>query len=109
MIPMDLPGITVTPMDLLATGGEGGSGSGVKNAVFFDNVRVPADHLIGGENNGWKVATTHLEVEHGAMGRLSDGRVVNEFIDLCRERHDGFGITADPAAPPEPVDTYTEP
>jgi len=50
MIPMNLPGITVTPMDLLATGGEGGSGSGVKNAVFFDNVRVPADHLIGGEN-----------------------------------------------------------
>ena len=38
MIPMDLPGITVQPMDLLATGGEGGSGSGVKNAVFFDNV-----------------------------------------------------------------------
>ena len=70
-------------MDLLATGGEGGSGSGVKNAVFFDNVRVPADHLIGGENNGWKVATTHLEVEHGGMGRLADRRVIYEFIELA--------------------------
>ena len=108
MIPMDLPGITVTPMDLLATGGEGGSGSGVKNTIFFDNVRVPADHLVGGENNGWKVATTHLEVEHGGTGRLSDRRVVYEFIDHCRERHDGYAIADDPAARAELVDLYIE-
>jgi alkylation response protein AidB-like acyl-CoA dehydrogenase len=108
MIPMDLPGITVQPMDLLATGGEGGSGSGVKNAVFFDNVRVPADHLIGGENNGWKVATTHLEVEHGGMGRLADRRVIYEFIDLCRERRDGHAIADDPGARAELVELYIE-
>ncbi len=108
MIPMNLPGITVTPMDLLATGGEGGSGSGVKNAVFFDNVRVPADHLIGGENNGWKVATTHLEVEHGGMGRLSDRRVIYEFIDLCRERHEGYAIADDAGARAELVELYIE-
>jgi alkylation response protein AidB-like acyl-CoA dehydrogenase len=108
MIPMNLPGISVTPLDLLATGGEGGSGSGVKNSVFFDNVRVPADHLIGGENNGWRVATTHLEVEHGGMGRLSDRRVVYDFIDYCRERHDGFAIADDPDARAEIVDMYIE-
>ena len=66
--------------------GEGGSGSGVKNAIFFDDVRVPAENLVGGENNGWKVATTHLEVEHGGTGRLADRRVVYEFIEMCRER-----------------------
>jgi alkylation response protein AidB-like acyl-CoA dehydrogenase len=108
MIPMNLPGITVTPMDLLATGGEGGSGSGVKNTIFFDDVRVPADHLIGGENNGWKVATTHLEVEHGGMGRLADRRVIYEFIALCRERHDGYAIADDPAARAELVELYIE-
>ena len=108
MIPMDLPGITMTPMDLLATGGEGGSGSGVKNAVFFDNVRVPVDNLVGGENNGWKVATTHLEVEHGGMGRLSDRRVIYDFIALCKERHDGHAIADDPAARAELVDLYIE-
>ena len=86
------------PMDLLATGGEGGSGSGVKNSVFFDNVRVPADHLVGGENNGWRVATTHLEVEHGGMGRLADRRVIYEFIDYCKERRDGHAIADDPDA-----------
>ncbi len=108
MIPMRLPGITVTPMDLLATGGEGGSGSGVKNAVFFDNVRVPADHLVGGENNGWKVASTHLEVEHGGMGRLADRRVIYEFIQLCRERRDGHAIADDPDSRAGIVDLYIE-
>jgi len=108
MIPMNLPGITVTPMDLLATGGEGGSGSGVKNTVFFDNVRVPADHLVGGENNGWKVATTHLEVEHGGMGRLADRRVVYEFMDYCKERRDGHAIADDPDARAELVEMYIE-
>ena len=67
MIPMDLPGITVEPMDLLFVGGERGAASGVKNTVFFDNVRVPAFNLVGGENNGWKVAGTHLEIEHGLL------------------------------------------
>ena len=108
MIPMNLPGITVTPMDLLATGGEGGSGCGVKNAVFFDNVRVPADHLVGGENNGWKVASTHLEVEHGGMGRLADRRVVYDFINLCKKREDGWAIADDPDAREEIVNLYIE-
>ena len=108
MIPMNLPGITVQPMDLLATGGEGGSGCGVKNAVFFDNVRVPADNLVGGENNGWKVATTHLEVEHGGMGRLADRRAISDFIEVCKERHDGWAIADDPDAREEIVNLHIE-
>ena len=46
-----LPGITIQRQDIL--GGEPGGGAGDKNDIFFDNVRVPAFHLIGGENNGW--------------------------------------------------------
>jgi alkylation response protein AidB-like acyl-CoA dehydrogenase len=108
MIPMNLPGITITPMELLASGGEGGTGCGEKNVVFFDNVRVPADHLIGGENNGWKVATTHLEVEHGGMGRLADREVIDQFIEHCRERRDGHAITDDPDARAGLVELYIE-
>lgn len=108
MIPMNLPGITVTPLDLLATGGEGGSGSGVKNSVFFADVRVPAENLVGGENNGWKVATTHLEAEHGGQGRLADRRAIHEFIDYCKERRDGVAIADDPAARAELVNLYIE-
>ena len=108
MIPMNLPGISVVPMDLLATGGEAGSGSGVKNSVFFDNVRVPANNLVGGVNNGWRVASTHLEVEHGGTGRLADRRVIHDFIDYCRERRDGYAIADDPDARRELVEMYIE-
>ena len=55
-IPATLPGITIQHMHLMM---------GIKNAVFFDNVRVPAKYLVGGENNGWKVANSYLELEHG--------------------------------------------
>jgi alkylation response protein AidB-like acyl-CoA dehydrogenase len=108
MVDMSLPGITVTPMETLATGGEGGAGGGCKNAVFFDNVRVPADCLVGGENNGWKVATTHLEVEHGGTGRLSDRRVIGEFIDFCKETHNGVRIADDPDAREMLAELYVE-
>lgn len=108
MIPMDLPGISVVPMDLLTAGGEGASGCGVKNSVFFDDVRVPAENLVGGENNGWKVATTHLEVEHGGVGRLADRRIIYEFIDWCRECQDGHAIVEDPDARGELVEMYIE-
>jgi len=45
------------PMELRGTGGEGGTDSGVKQTVFFDDVRVPAFALVGGENQGLTVAS----------------------------------------------------
>lgn len=108
MIPMDLPGITVMPMSLLTSGGEGGSGSGVKNTVFFEDVRVPAGNLIGGENNGWKVATTHLEVEHGGTGRLGDQGIIRKFIAYCRERNHGHSLLDSAEAREALVDLYIE-
>lgn len=108
MIPMDLPGITVTPLDLLTAGGEGGTGSGVKNTVFFDDVRVPAENLVGGENNGWKVATTHLEVEHGGAGRFGDRAIINEFIEFCKEIHNGHAIVDSQESREKIVDLYIE-
>ncbi len=56
VIPSDLKGITSQPLYVL--------NNQVKNSVFFEDVRVPAANLIGGENNGWKVANTVMEVEH---------------------------------------------
>ena len=67
MVPMDSPGVSWAPMDLLFAGNERGAASGHKQTVYFENVRLPAFNLIGGENNGWRVAGTHLELEHGLM------------------------------------------
>ena len=81
MIPSDLPGITVERMYLLSDGREG-IGRGYKNTIYFDNVRVPAENLVGGENNGWRVASTHLELEHGSGGRIAR----NVWFERTRDR-----------------------
>lgn len=87
MIPYNAPGITVLPMDLLSSAGESGAGSGVKNVVYFDNVRVPAFNLVGEENEGWKVATTHLELEHGTGGRIARNWLVDRVFDYCKDNN----------------------
>jgi alkylation response protein AidB-like acyl-CoA dehydrogenase len=97
MIDADLPGITVAPMELLGTGGEGGADSGQKQTVWFDSVRVPADSLVGGENNGWQVASTHLELEHGGGGRIARNRLWGRLLQYCKETYrDGKPLIKDP-------------
>ena len=49
LIDMKTPGVTVRPIQLIDGGYE-------VNEVFFDNVRVPADQLVGQENAGWDYA-----------------------------------------------------
>jgi alkylation response protein AidB-like acyl-CoA dehydrogenase len=55
IVPMDTPGITVSPLDLLVDHNV--------NQVFFDDVRVPAGSCVGGENNGWTMITNQLNHE----------------------------------------------
>ncbi|GAA3519168.1 acyl-CoA dehydrogenase family protein [Aeromicrobium panaciterrae] len=49
LIDMTSPGVTVRPIELI-------DGSFEVNEVFFDNVRVPVDNLVGEENKGWDYA-----------------------------------------------------
>jgi alkylation response protein AidB-like acyl-CoA dehydrogenase len=84
MIDANLPGITVQPMELMGTGGEGGADSGQKQTVYFDDVRVPASALVGGENRGWEVASTHLELEHGGGGRIGRNRLWERLLAYCK-------------------------
>ncbi|MDQ2796622.1 MAG: acyl-CoA dehydrogenase family protein, partial [Actinomycetota bacterium] len=49
LIDMSTPGVTVRPIHLIDGGYE-------VNEVFFDNVRVPAENLVGEENAGWDYA-----------------------------------------------------
>ena len=75
-VPANLPGITIQHMHLMM---------GIKNAVFFDNVRVPAKYLVGGENKGWQVAHTHLELEHGGDGRVGVDPLIERVIEYCQK------------------------
>ncbi|WP_378736515.1 acyl-CoA dehydrogenase family protein [Nocardia brasiliensis] len=38
------------------------------NATYFDDVRVPADMLVGAENAGWRLITTQLNHERVSLG-----------------------------------------
>jgi len=55
IVPMDTPGISVVPMRLL--------GEHNINQTFYEDVRVPAANLVGGENNGWSLITNQLNHE----------------------------------------------
>ena len=52
LVDMKTPGIRVDPLDLLSDHDV--------NAVFFDDVRVPAENLVGGLNKGWGLITSQL-------------------------------------------------
>ncbi len=60
------------------------------NQVFFEDVRVPAKDLMGGENNGWYVATTTLDFERSNIAAISGARrTVHDLIRWAKERHAG--------------------
>ena len=63
-IPSDLPGINYQPLDLYT------SVTGQKWEVICEDVRCPADCLIGGENEGWQATQATLALEHGGEGAL---------------------------------------
>ncbi|SVA91740.1 uncharacterized protein METZ01_LOCUS144594 [marine metagenome] len=99
IVPMDLPGITWAPMDLIFAGNENGALSGFKNTVYFADVQIPAENLIGGENSGWQVADTHLEIEHGLMqGSLLGDHNLRRTLNACRKlKKRGNLLIADPS------------
>jgi alkylation response protein AidB-like acyl-CoA dehydrogenase len=67
LIDMNTPGITVRPIISID------EGHGV-NEVFLDNVRVPADNLIGKEGKGWTYAKFLLGNERTTIAEVSTSK-----------------------------------
>jgi pimeloyl-CoA dehydrogenase large subunit len=63
LIDMKTPGITVRPIQTIDGGHE-------VNEVFFDDVRVPAENLVGRENKGWDYAKFLLGNERTGIARV---------------------------------------
>ena len=74
IVPMDTPGITVQPMDLLSEHDI--------NQVFYEDVRVPAANLVGGENNGWSLITNQLN--HERVTLCSSGMLEQTYEEALR-------------------------
>ena len=79
LVDMKTPGVEVRPLvDML--------GRHQFNEVFFDNVRVPRDALIGELNRGWYVATATLDFERSGIGRVIGSRKTYEqLVTYTRE------------------------
>jgi pimeloyl-CoA dehydrogenase large subunit len=60
---MKTPGITVRPIQTIDGGHE-------VNEVFFDDVRIPADAIVGSENKGWDYAKFLLSNERNGIARV---------------------------------------
>ena len=79
---MDVPGITPRPSVLA-------SGDPETSVVFFDDVRIPADQMLGAPGDGWRIAMTTLAYERGPgdVGVIARyRRVLGDLEAVARER-----------------------
>jgi alkylation response protein AidB-like acyl-CoA dehydrogenase len=85
--PMDAPGITMTPIIDM-------TGAHSFNQVFFDDVRLPADAIVGEPGDGWRLAKATLANERVS---LSSGGVLwgagPSAADLLRLVREAGGVT----------------
>ena len=75
LIRMDAPGIDTVPIVQL-------TGTEEFNEVFFSDARTPADLVVGGVNNGWKVAMGLLSFERGASTLAQQFAFQREFAEV---------------------------
>jgi len=68
LVEMSTPGITVRPIKLI-------DGSYEVNEVWFTDVRVPADQLVGEENAGWSYAKFLLSNERNGIARVGTSKL----------------------------------
>ncbi|MEM6462877.1 MAG: acyl-CoA dehydrogenase family protein [Pseudomonadota bacterium] len=73
LIDMDMPGVTVRPIVLL-------EGTHEVNEVFFDDVRVPVENLVGEENKGWTYAKYLLTHERTNIANVGANKVSLEHL-----------------------------
>ncbi|MDE1923700.1 MAG: acyl-CoA dehydrogenase family protein [Gammaproteobacteria bacterium] len=91
LIDMKSPGITWRPIQTIDGGRE-------INEVFFDDVRVPAENLVGAENKGWDYAKYLLSNERTSIARIgvSKERIRRIKRLAAFERAGGVPLSEDP-------------
>jgi alkylation response protein AidB-like acyl-CoA dehydrogenase len=74
IVPTDTPGFKVEPMRLMSEHDI--------NTTYYEDVRVPAANLVGGENNGWSLITNQLN--HERVTLCSPGIIERILTDVRR-------------------------
>ncbi len=94
LVPMDTPGITVRAINNLGLHDEFAE-------VFFDDVRVPVENIVGGENNGWTIAKALLGFERIFIGSPKMAQLAMGRLKTLAEKDD---LYSDPVF----VDRFTQ-
>ncbi len=78
LVPTTSEGYTCTPITTMG---------GVRtNATYYENVRVPAENLVGGENNGWSLITGQLNHERVSLSNYAPmERLLGQVVAWARE------------------------
>jgi len=99
--PMKLPGIEIRPIVEM-------TGLHTFNEVFFDDVRIPVENLVGEENRGWALAKVTLSNERVSLSTggvlWGNGPTAFELLDLVRKA----GGVADPVLRQRVAAIYAE-
>jgi alkylation response protein AidB-like acyl-CoA dehydrogenase len=88
LVPLSTRGITVRPLVLL-------TGHRHFNEVFFEDVKVPKDALLGPIDQGWTVSTTTLMYERHSTGARNPIGQVRGLVALARRLHRDGGTAWD--------------
>jgi len=93
LVDMALPGVEVRPLAQI-------TGDPEFNEIFFDDVRIPRDAMLGGPGDGWRVALTTLDYERSTHGVALSAQLITELGHLAnlltRPRADGSVPASDP-------------
>jgi alkylation response protein AidB-like acyl-CoA dehydrogenase len=105
LIEMKSPGVAVRPLRQM-------TGESEFNEMFFRDVRVPVENVLGQVNDGWNVAVSTLMHERGSYGaRLHPlfKRNINRLIELSRKfQKNGHTATQDPLTRQKLAQCYAE-
>jgi alkylation response protein AidB-like acyl-CoA dehydrogenase len=99
VVDMHAPGVTVRPLKVA-------TGHSPFNEVYFDNVRLPADAVIGTEHQGWAAAVVMLRHERIAIGTMGSSRTSPLAYDSLRDLAAGLGRTSDQGVRRELAELY---
>ena len=85
LLDMKSPGVEVKPLINMA-------GSHDFNEVFFDNVRVPRESLLGEENRGWYISTATLDFERSSIATNVSHIIAVDELTGYAAAHNGNGF-----------------
>jgi alkylation response protein AidB-like acyl-CoA dehydrogenase len=91
IVDMKTPGITVRPLINVLNRHS-------FNEVFFDDVRIPKENLVGEKNKGWYQLVIALDFERSSIGyAAANQRTIEELIDYVKETmRNGESLANDP-------------